>query len=239
MTSILAILTAILPACVLLFYIYKKDALQPEPVGQMMKAFGYGCFSCLIAIIIEIPVSYLISFIQIPVFQEILDAFFVAAVPEEGVKLLCLYLFFKQCHFFDEYFDGIVYAVCVGLGFATIENIGYVLGAEEWVHVGIVRALISVPGHYAFAVIMGFYYSLMHFRGFKSRFYKALVFVAPVIFHGIFDALLMISSVPIGPASLLMIVFFYFNYKTHKLCSAKIRAHIQRDIDENTINNKL
>lgn len=239
MTSILAIFTAILPACVLLFYIYKKDALQPEPVGQMMRAFGYGCLSCFLAVFVAAPFLYLVSLVQIPVFREILEAFFVAAIPEEGVKLLCLYLFFKKCHFFDEYFDGIVYAVCVGLGFATIENIGYVLGAEEWLSVGIARALVSVPGHYAFAVIMGFYYSLMHFRGFKSNFYKILVFVAPVIFHGIFDALLMVSSVPIGPASLLMIVFFYFNYKTHKMCSAKIQAHIQRDIDENTINNKM
>ena len=54
-------------------------------------------------------------------------AFFVAAAPEEGAKLLALWLLLRKNPHFDEDFDCIVYSVFVSLGFATLENIGYVL----------------------------------------------------------------------------------------------------------------
>lgn len=220
---------AILPALVLLFYIYKKDIYKPEPTNQMFKAFGYGCLSTFIAMIIELPIMIIVSLINIPVIQEILQAFCVAAIPEEAVKLWLLYVFFKRCHFYDEYVDGIVYAVCVGLGFATIENIEYLFTADDWMSVGILRALLSVPGHYAFAVIMGYYYSLYVFSGRRNLQYKYLILLAPVLAHGIFDALLMVSSISVGGSFLLMVAFFYFNYKLHKGCSFKIQELLRRD----------
>ena len=45
------------------------------------------------------------------------DAFLLAAIPEEVAKLFMLWLLLRKNPFFDEHFDGIVYAVCVGLGF--------------------------------------------------------------------------------------------------------------------------
>lgn len=69
-------------------------------------------------------------------------AFFVAAVPEESFKLLALWLVLRKNPFFDEHYDGIVYAVCVGLGFAALENIFYVLGNEEnWIGVAVALTL--------------------------------------------------------------------------------------------------
>ena len=92
-----------------------------------------------------------------------MQAFVVAALPEESFKLLALWLVLRKNPFFDEHFDGIVYAVCVELGFAAVENIFYVFSEEEWVTVAISRALLAVPGHYAFAILMGYYYSVYHF----------------------------------------------------------------------------
>ena len=46
--------------------------------------------------------------------------------------------------------DGIVLGVSAALGFATIENIDYVLSAptpEAHILTGIIRAFLSVPGH--------------------------------------------------------------------------------------------
>ena len=53
------------------------------------------------------------------------DAFFLAAIPEEVAKLFMLWLLLRKNPFFDEHFDGIVYAVCVGLGFAGFENCSF------------------------------------------------------------------------------------------------------------------
>lgn len=51
--------------------------------------------------------------------------------------------------------DGIIYAVAASLGFATVENIAYVL--EGGFAVGVLRAVLSVPGHAFFGALMGFY----------------------------------------------------------------------------------
>ena len=158
---VLIFLAAILPAFLLFLYIWKKDP-QKEPTSRLVKAVLWGALIC-------IPVAFLESVIHTVIFGEggpstlfgiTVQAFFVAAVPEETLKLLVLWLVLRKNPYFDEHFDGIVYAVCVGLGFATIENVAYVLGSEEWLTVAISRSLLAVPGHYAFAVVMGYYYSL-------------------------------------------------------------------------------
>lgn len=88
------------------------------------------------------------------------DAFVLAAIPEKLAKLIMLWLLLRKNPHFDERFDGIVYAVCMGMGFAGIENVKYLIGGIEngtWIGTGIVRALFSVPAHFLFAVLIGFY----------------------------------------------------------------------------------
>lgn len=50
-------------------------------------------------------------------------AFFGAAIPEEIAKFFMLWLLLRKIRYFDEKMDGIVYAVCVSLGFEALENI--------------------------------------------------------------------------------------------------------------------
>ena len=152
-----------------------------------------------------------------------------AAVPEEGFKLLALWLVLRKNPYFDEHFDGIVYAVCVGLGFAAIENLGYVLmHADMWLSVAITRALLAVPGHYAFAVFMGYYYSLYHF-GQKSTQNLLSIFLIPVLAHGCYDAFALSGSVEplLGGISFLVLIFFCI--KMHKNARRKIQAQVDRD----------
>ena len=157
------------------------------------------------------------------------QAFLLAAVPEEAAKLFALWLILRKNPYFDEHFDGIVYAVCVGLGFAAIENVFYVLQSEEeWLTVGVVRSLLAVPGHYAFAVLMGFYYSLYHFVD-HSKKTAICILLVPVIAHGIYDAIAFIGvvSAAIGGISFLVLVLFCI--KMHKVAKKKIVAQIERD----------
>jgi RsiW-degrading membrane proteinase PrsW (M82 family) len=90
---------------------------------------------------------------------------------------------------FDEYFDGIVYATFIGLGFACIENIEYVFmygfGA------GVSRALFAVPGHFLFGVLMGYFLSLAKFTPEKRKKYIFLGLLFAIIAHGLYDWLLM------------------------------------------------
>ena len=50
---------AVLPALILLFYTYQQDRLQREPVGAVMKGFGWGCLSVLCSLCISVPLMSL------------------------------------------------------------------------------------------------------------------------------------------------------------------------------------
>ena len=233
MNIALSLTVALLPAILLLLYIWKKDP-QKEPTGQLVKAVLWGVAICLPIGFVELGIQEVLFGGKMPtdLWSSTAQAFLLAAVPEEAAKLFALWLILRKNPYFDEHFDGIVYAVCVGLGFAAIENVFYVLQSEEeWLSVGIVRSLLAVPGHYAFAVLMGFYYSLYHFVD-HSKKNAICILLVPVIAHGIYDAIAFsgMVSAAIGGISFLVLVLFCI--KMHKVAKTKIVAQIERDENE-------
>lgn len=230
LTFIIGMAIAVLPAVLLLAYILKKDA-KPEPTGRIVTALALGVVICAPIIFTETCISNFLfgeggeasSFIS-----HCADAFIVAAIPEESFKLLALWLVLRNNPHFDEHYDGIVYSVCVGLGFATIENIGYVVGDGDWASVGLMRAIFSVPGHYAFAVLMGYHYAQHRFV--KRSFFNGLsIWAVPVLAHGVYDAIVMnigISEWLVLPIFALLI---FFCVKMHKVCKKKITAQLELD----------
>jgi Predicted membrane protein len=229
MSILILLAAAILPAIILGYYILKQDP-QPEPTSLLVKAALYG-------VGIIIPIFIVETIIQLCLFGSdgpisllgtTIEAFIVAALPEEGFKLLALWLVLRKNPFFDEHFDGIVYAVCIGLGFATIENVGFIFQEGNGLSVAISRALFAVPGHYAFAVIMGYYYSLYHFvdRSPRTAIYILLI---PVVAHGIYDAIVLGGNVNpyIGCVSTFVLICFCI--KMHKFAKEKMFAQIDRD----------
>jgi len=229
MSLVIMLTVALLPAILLWLYIWKKDP-QPEPTSWLVKAVVWGMAIC-------VPVAVIETLIENAVFGEepttligtTIQAFIVAALPEEGFKLLVLWLVLRKNPFFDEHFDGIVYAVCVGLGFAAIENIAYVVSEEEnWLGVAISRALLAVPGHYAFGVLMGYYYSVYHFVDRSPR-TAACVLLVPVLAHGVYDAIALGGIVNPYIGSISTFVLIYFCVKMHKFAKEKIIAQIERD----------
>lgn len=229
---IIIITIALLPAILLWVYIWKKDP-HKEPNSQLIKAFLAGAAIC-------VPVAFLELFMTIVLFGEsqeatswfgvIVDAFMVAAIPEECVKLLVLWLLLRRNRHFDEHFDGIVYAVCVGLGFAAVENLFYVFGEEDWLAVAISRALLAVPGHYAFAVLMGYYYSVYHFVD-HSKQTAACILWVPVVAHGVYDTLALSGTVNPLVGGICMIALIVFCVKMHKVAKSKVMTLMEKDKD--------
>ena len=224
------LILALLPAIILLMYIWRKDQ-KKEPTSRLSKAVLLGIAICFPVTIIELGIrALLFGFDGQPtsIAETTTMAFIVAALPEETFKLLALWLALRKNPFFDEHFDGIVYSVCVGLGFAAIENIGYVLSYDDWVTVAISRSLLAVPGHYAFAVLMGYYYSLYHFVDHSPR-TAACILLIPFLAHGIYDTIAFggIANPYIGSISTLVLIFFCV--KMHKYAKTKIVAQIEKD----------
>ena len=215
---------AVLPAVLLGLYIWKQDP-HPEPFKWVLRAFLYGVVLCFPVALLENYVNGLIFGGAEPttLFGSTIEAFFVAAAPEEGAKLLALWLFLRRCPEFDEDFDCIVYAVFVSLGFATVENIGYVMmSGEGWVTTAVMRALLAVPGHYAFAIMMGFYYAVYCFFD-HSKANAAKIFLIPFLAHGVYDAIAMSGAVNPIAASVSTIVLIYFCIKLQRAAQRKVQ----------------
>ena len=230
------ILAALMPSLILTGYVLYKDRQRPEPPRLLLRAFVLGMFSTLLSTFISGPLMALGAFSTAPegVIGNLHLALFGAGIPEECAKLFMLWLVLRNNPYFDEHFDGIVYAVCVGMGFAFVENVGYLCNAGDmWVHAGIARSIISVPGHYAFAVLMGYHYSYAHFDLDQRDLHRFLTLAAPITAHAVFDWILMVSDATSYPvvSGILSIVFLYGFVQLQKMGRNSIRGHLTKDND--------
>lgn len=215
------LLAAIAPAVILMIMIIRRDKEHPEPIGWLLGAAGLGIMAGLAVIVIGMTVF---EPIEIDSFMTAFyDAFVTAALPEEAMKLLMLGIIADRCRHFDEYFDGIVYAVCIGMGFAGFENILYLIGEDDWLVVGISRALMAVPAHYFFAVIMGTFFALSYFDGRNRKLYKLMALLVPVIAHGLYDFLCFSISLDENLCIFILVAFF--------VCFRWIRKYSRRLIE--------
>lgn len=234
MNTVIILITALLPVAILVYYIYHKDKKSPEPTGKLVKAFLFGVLSVPISFGISIPLG-IIGVYPVEatsILGSISTAFFGAAIPEEIAKFFMLWLLLRKNRYFDEKMDGIVYAVCVSLGFAALENIMYLFSnAESYLSVGIARAIFAIPGHFCFGILMGYYYSLAKFYPKTPKKNKVLILVAPVLTHGLYDSILFIINVTPAISGILLIVFLVFCHKMWKYGSKRIQEHLVRDND--------
>ena len=221
------LLISVLPVVILLGYIYLKDKNEREPLGLLLKAFFFGTLVAVLILLWGIVEG--IAGFSLTAFAEnsaVLKSFFQAAIPEEGLKLLFLYWLIWKNKEFNEHFDGIVYAVFVSMGFACVENILYVYSGGFGT--GVARALLAVPGHFLFAVIMGYFFSRARFTPLKRKYLMVMAFICPVLAHGLYDTLCFAMEMygeSTGLSSVLNVVFIAFDIKLWQIGLKAIRTH--------------
>ena len=234
MNTIFIIGVALLPSILLGLYIWIKDP-QKEPISWLLGGFLLGGALCVPVASIETVIEDFLFgpyFSASNYFEMSANAFLVAAIPEEGFKLLVLWLLLRWNPYFDEHIDGIVYAVCVGLGFAAVENVIYLMGDENWVSTAIVRSLLAVPGHFVYAVLMGFYYSLYCFVD-HSKKNAVCILLVPVIVHGIYDSLAMTGRVNPYVGLVCFFVLIFFCIRIQLMAKKRILFLIKKDKEQN------
>lgn len=186
---------ALIPVILLLIFIYVKDKNEKEPVGLLIGIFFAGLATCVTAIIGEaIGMAILeVIFPYESIVKQYILALFIVGPAEELGKFFVMWLITWKNKHFNYSYDAIVYAVFSSLGFAAIENVGYVL--EQGFGTGLLRMFTSIPGHACFAVFMGYFYSKAKYASVTKN-KKALgrnmilAMVVPIIVHGLYDAIL-------------------------------------------------
>lgn len=208
---------ALIPVVGLLLFIYFKDKKEKEPKGLLIGLFFAGLGSVIPAIILE-AIGELILEAAIPyesALKGVLLAMIIVGPAEELGKYAVLRLITWKNRHFDYSYDAIVYAVFVSLGFAAIENIGYVFSGG--LSVALMRMFTAIPGHTSFAVFMGYFYSKAKYASITNNVsdykkYNALSMILPIIIHGLYDAIVMgglaiEAEIVVGLAFLLWIVY--------------------------------
>ncbi|MDD5645687.1 MAG: PrsW family intramembrane metalloprotease [Candidatus Bipolaricaulis sp.] len=172
----------LLPILFWLGYFYTRDARR-EPRAVLVATFLLGTAATLAAVVIE---SILIAvegrslgILAGAVYQ----AFAVAAVPEELLKLLVIACFCARRKSFDEPIDGVVDGATAALGFAAVENAMYV-AQGGWI-VAVMWSVTSVPMHAAMGAILGYYVAQQRLLLRRGAIWSGLAIA--VLVHGLYD----------------------------------------------------
>lgn len=187
------ILLAIAPGIAICLFIFHRDAYNREPKLNLIVSFLLGILAVVPAVLLEgALMTYNRSISGIAV-----KAFVSVALVEESMKFLAFRLYAYPKNSFDEPLDGIVYAVMVSMGFATLENLLYVFQSEAsgmGYQVAIMRMFLSVPAHATFGVLMGYHAGRAKFaKGNKTALLLLGLFCA-ILFHGLFDFFLFVRE---------------------------------------------
>lgn len=232
------IIGSVTPVMIFLYLIYRKDQ-NKEPRRLLLKCFIGGFIVAALAISIELSLGLIGNQMDDGIFHAAYMAFIVAAFTEECLKwMIVRWIVWRSPHY-NEHYDGIIYAVFVSLGFALVENLLYVF--DGGLQVALLRAVLAVPGHGLFAVMMGYHLSLARFgkpEEKKRRLFLGLFF--PVMFHGLYDFALMYmneteennSWIILG----LMVLFTFVIIRIWIVSIKNIKSHLKTDIELNQVN---
>ena len=225
--TLVLLAAALIPAIVLLVYIYRQDKVEHEPLSILLLLLLGGAVSTIYATFLEGLFSGFID--RMPVYTLgsyviycVITACMVGLVEESG-KLIALRLISWKSRHFDFLFDGVVYAVFVSLGFAALENVLYVF--QYGLGNALVRAVTAVPGHMCFSVFMGIYYSRAKLRktygdeeGYKRN--MRLAFLVPAGIHAFYDSCAMIGgTIPMLIFLVFIIVVYRYAFRLVKAAS--------------------
>lgn len=237
------ILLAVLPAVLLLGYLLWVDRRQPEPFNELLLALLGGVGATVFSFVFSGPASIMGLAPSNPsnIIEAFCVSFFGAGIPEELAKLIILYLLVRRNRHFDERLDGIVYAACVGLGFAAYENILYVAQAgDNMVHTAVMRGLLSVPGHFSFGVLMGYWFSKFWWEKKNKALNLLLTLAIPVAWHTLYDWLCFSEDVFIAngddaTAGIIILLLYVLCFVFHKFARNRTLEHQKHDIESNVM----
>lgn len=193
------ILLSILPVILLGMYIYKKDK-NKEPLGFLFKLFFAGILSIIITLVLTDILElffpfFTIDYSELNLIEIFISVLFGVGLIEELSKWIMCYKISYNNYNFDEFYDMIVYAVFVALGFAALENILYVVFNDSFIssiQIGLLRGVSSVPSHAVDGIFMGYYLGLSKLNELAGRndLKKKNMFLSlfvPVLLHTIYD----------------------------------------------------
>jgi protease PrsW len=178
---------AILPVLALLLLFHKTGPKLSWP--KLYKPLLLGYLIVIPAFIIEIGLVNLLErdSVHLPEMARLLlYSFVIAAITEEFFKLLIIRQIRSKN---DSAREMLVASFMAGVGFALFENLKYIFGPTS---ILLLRSITAVPLHGICAAFIGYSFAI---KTEKKRSAPVAGFLIAVIFHGLYDLLLMTETV--------------------------------------------
>jgi RsiW-degrading membrane proteinase PrsW (M82 family) len=189
----LLIALAVAPGVAVCLFIYSLQRLGKGSMRYLVTAFILGAVATLPAMLVQLSsVDVRIDPWRHSIWSYLWYAFGVVAFSEEGSKFLVLRFYAYPKQVFREPFDGVIYCVMIGMGFATVENIEYV--RQFGLETGVSRFFLAIPAHASFAVLMGYPVGRAKFAPQHSLGLLLKGLGVAVLFHGSFDFFLFLQQ---------------------------------------------
>ncbi len=213
------IIIGMLPPLLLLFTAWLFDRVEREPPRLLAKLFFGGAVYVIPAAAFGIWGDMMLKhFLSERMMAYIaLDCFIIVALIEEAGKFLAFRLIAWNSAEFDHAFDAVVYAVFVSLGFATAENVLYIIHGT--LGAAMIRGILTVPAHAICGIYMGCYLGMAKRckengvdTGYKVNLCLALL--VPVLIHGFYDFC-------IATGNLVFRILFYVFDITVSVCAIR------------------
>ena len=194
MRLLLTIIAVALPVLGLLHYIYTHDKIKPEPISMLFLTFLAGIAGGVLSFLFGRYVGMADIYTTRP--ESALDYVYLTlfeAIPDECLKLVALYLAIRPNKYFDEFVDGIVYAACISLGFVFAENVIHLSSyTTHWYDISVFRSFFILPGSLASGIIMGYFFSRIHFKASARPVHWMRVLGLPILCHAFCNVIVLL-----------------------------------------------
>lgn len=222
MDFIFLLIMAVAPGLALAIYINFKDPKEKKPISILIQSVIWGVLSFVLSLLVGFLLHRFADIDPQNVMDQLIRALVFVGFVEEGSKFLFIRgILFKSDHFYKP-FDGIVFSVMVGMGFATAENILYVVNGDGGT--AVMRMFTAVPAHAVFAVIMGYFLGEARVFRSSSRLFGFMGLFFASFAHGYYDYFIFLSFIPgiwlqaiISLAIVIFITHYIFRVRKEEL----------------------
>ncbi len=187
---IVAVLTGIIPTVLWLLFWLREDRFQPEPIGLLILTYIAGGLS----VFLVLPFEGFVTLQNIDGTAKIL----IFAFAEEFIKFLVVFFIDFHSSYLDEPIDYAVYLITGSLGFATVENVMFLLNTEHQINIsfliqtGTLRFLGATILHSLLAAILGIIIGFVFYKKRSTRILYTIVGLGiTTILHTFFNYFIM------------------------------------------------
>ena len=227
---VLLLLIALAPGIFLAWYFYHRDSYEPEPKLKIVKIFFLGALMVVPAALAEMLIVSVTKVTIQNLIHIFILSFIIIAPIEELLKYFAVRKWIYNSLEFDEAMDGIVYTVAASLGFATAENVFYVVSLG--IGTGITRAFLAVPGHALFGALMGSYIGRAKFNPIKETRLLTTGVVLAIFCHGLYDFLALSRSVFSSLIILLLGILLLWTRRQLRKAASESRLRMDRTAEK-------